>query len=46
MQKELHCLRCGNNWNSWIVPKQCPQCKTPLWNKKYSRPDMIGKEKR
>ena len=46
MQKRLHCLRCGKEWNSWINPAQCPRCKSPYWNKKYKRPDMIGKEKK
>lgn len=25
------CLRCGYKWNSRILPKQCPQCKSYKW---------------
>jgi predicted nucleic acid-binding Zn-ribbon protein len=30
------CLRCGHEWPSRLerLPKQCPKCRSPYWNKK------------
>lgn len=33
---ELHCERCGHDWirrKFLEVPKYCPHCKSPIWNK-------------
>jgi predicted Zn-ribbon and HTH transcriptional regulator len=32
----LKCLRCGNEWaqrNPNKVPRNCPRCVSPYWNK-------------
>jgi len=37
------CKRCGYTWlqkeknNKAFIPKQCPNCKSPYWNKNRSR---------
>jgi rubrerythrin len=35
--KYLHCLRCQHDWlpRSEELPKNCPSCNSPYWNKKY-----------
>ena len=44
--RKCHCLKCGEDWNSLLDrPKHCPVCKSAVWDKKYKRPDMKGKEK-
>lgn len=42
----LHCKRCGHDWipKKPRYPRVCSKCKSPYWNKEYSRNDMIGKE--
>lgn len=32
---ELKCLRCGTTWNprTTTKPKNCPNCKSPYWDK-------------
>lgn len=38
----LKCLRCGHRWHVRkydddafpILPKRCPKCKSPYWNRK------------
>lgn len=31
--KILECRRCTHKWASKITPKQCPSCKSNLWDK-------------
>jgi len=33
----LKCIRCGHTWipRSNKLPKVCPRCKSPYWNKQY-----------
>ena len=31
-----HCKRCDYDWEPYLtdrLPKQCPRCKSPYWNK-------------
>lgn len=37
--KILQCKRCGHKWIPRITtqPAQCPKCKSPLWNREYTR---------
>lgn len=37
--KVYKCKRCGHLWPSRVEhkPKQCPNCKSPLWDKDYIR---------
>ena len=39
--KELKCLRCNHTWISRLykggIPKSCPSCKSPYWNKPKTR---------
>lgn len=38
------CLRCEHTWSSALAKVcQCPNCKSPYWDKPYSRPDIIKK---
>jgi predicted Zn-ribbon and HTH transcriptional regulator len=40
MKLVLHCLRCGHDWlrrSLTALPKQCPRCHSPYWNKKRVR---------
>lgn len=32
---ELECFRCGHRWNPRAnkLPKVCPKCKNPNWNR-------------
>jgi hypothetical protein len=46
---KLRCKRCNGEWDSRVegrLPRQCPLCHTPLWNKDYSRTDMLYKNKK
>jgi len=41
----LNCLRCGHHWfpKRPQLPKICPTCKSPYWNKiktKYNRTEI------
>jgi NAD-dependent SIR2 family protein deacetylase len=44
--KELMCNRCGHEWDRVLVkirrrskiPKYCPTCHSPYWNKERVRP--------
>jgi predicted Zn-ribbon and HTH transcriptional regulator len=40
---QLVCTRCSHTW--WpLTPKRpgvCPRCKSPYWDKQYSRADKI-----
>ena len=36
MDRKCKCKRCGYDWESRINPeqvRQCPRCKSPVWNK-------------
>lgn len=33
------CKRCGHNWISRVaMPRQCPHCKSPYWDKERRKP--------
>jgi hypothetical protein len=37
----MKCLRCNHEWNNEVkLPKRCPKCKSPYWNK--PKRDIIG----
>jgi len=42
----LKCKRCGHSWhpNRPKLPKVCPACCSPYWNKEYSRADLVKKK--
>lgn len=36
----LHCLRCGHQWlrrNLKRLPKNCPGCNSPYWNRERQK---------
>lgn len=43
----LHCLRCHHNWptkkKGKALPKVCPKCASPYWNKMYSKRGYLDK---
>ena len=43
----LKCKRCGHTWHPHRPqkPKVCPKCTSPYWDKEYSRPDMLEKNR-
>ena len=45
---KLTCKRCKGEWTQRTeghLPRQCPLCHTPLWNKEYVRGDLVHKNK-
>lgn len=44
----LHCKRCGHRWfpRQTRLPKQCPQCHSPNWNKTRKKPKAAKAKKR
>jgi len=44
----LKCIRCGHKWipRSSNIPKVCPKCNSPYWDKKYTRSDKIKENKK
>ena len=43
------CERCGHSWilkNIKVIPKKCPSCGNPYWNKKREREFGHGKRKK
>lgn len=44
----LDCTRCEHRWipRSENIPKVCPKCNSPYWNKEYKRSDKINNKKR
>ena len=41
------CKRCGHTWipRSPNVPKVCPSCNSPYWNKDRKKPNDLYQEK-
>jgi predicted Zn-ribbon and HTH transcriptional regulator len=41
----LECKRCGHQWypRGPKMPRVCPKCKSPYWNKEYTRADKVFK---
>ena len=39
----LYCKRCKHRWipRAEKLPKFCPKCNSPYWNKEYSRSDKV-----
>ena len=39
----FHCLRCHHTWvpRTNALPKRCPGCFTPLWNREYVRVERL-----
>jgi len=44
----LSCMRCEHKWipRSPELPKVCPKCNSPYWNKEYKRSDIINGKKK
>ena len=42
----LKCKRCNHTWipRTPKMPKVCPKCNSPYWNKDYSRSDKINQK--
>jgi len=43
----LKCKRCGHEWHPrrTVKPKVCPKCKSPYWDRDYSRRDVVERRK-
>lgn len=44
----LNCTRCRHKWipRSSNIPKVCPKCNSPYWNKEYRRSDIVNGPKK
>lgn len=46
-QSELKCKRCSHEWvqRTLNLPKVCPRCKSPYWNKERRKQIKFNKDK-